>query len=86
MQNDAISRSALMDFARNHVGGTVDVNDIARFPALDVAQVMHRGQKTIFLRVDNLNDFQERRIVVDDNKSKGCFVFYLDGARMDGEV
>ena len=38
---DAISRSALLDFARNHVGGTVDVNDIARFPALDVAPVVH---------------------------------------------
>ena len=29
--SDLISRSALMKFALNHVGGTIDCNDIARF-------------------------------------------------------
>ena len=49
MENDLISRSALLDFAHNHIGGTVDCNDIARFPAVDAVEVVrcrdckHRG-------------------------------------------
>ena len=35
MNKDLISRSALLEFAHNHVGGTVDCNDIARFPSVD---------------------------------------------------
>lgn len=38
---DLISRSALLDLAHNHVGGIVDCNDIARFPAVD-AEPVHR--------------------------------------------
>lgn len=41
MENDLISRSALLDFAHNHVGGAVDCNDIARFPAVDAEPVRH---------------------------------------------
>ena len=41
MENDLISRSALLDFAHNHIGGTVDCNDIARFPAVDAVLVRH---------------------------------------------
>lgn len=40
MNNDLISRSALLEFAHNHVGGTVDCNDIARFPAVDAIEVV----------------------------------------------
>jgi hypothetical protein len=36
-----IDANALMDLARNHVGGTVDCNDIARFPTVDAAPVVH---------------------------------------------
>ena len=39
--NDLISRSALLELAHNHVGGTVDCNDIARFPAVDAEVVRH---------------------------------------------
>ena len=41
MNNDLISRSALLELAHNHVGGTVDCNDIARFPAVDAEAVRH---------------------------------------------
>lgn len=41
MNNDLISRSALLELAHNHVGGTVDCNDIARFPAVDAEVVRH---------------------------------------------
>ena len=37
---DLISRSALLELAHNHVGGTVDCNDIARFPAVDAVEVV----------------------------------------------
>ncbi len=39
--SDAISKTALLAFANNHVGGTIDCNDIARFPTMDVAPVVH---------------------------------------------
>ena len=39
MNNDLISRSALLELAHNHVGRTVDCNDIARFPAVDTEVV-----------------------------------------------
>ena len=38
--SDLISRSGLMELARNHIGGTVDCNDIARFPAVDAVEVV----------------------------------------------
>ena len=42
MQNsDLISRSALLEFARNHVGGVIDCNDIARFPLAAAEPVRH---------------------------------------------
>ena len=40
---DLISRDALLEFAHNHVNGTVDCNDIARFPAVD-AEPVRRGR------------------------------------------
>lgn len=39
--DDLISRAALMEYARNHVGHTIDCNDIARFPAVDAEPVRH---------------------------------------------
>ena len=39
--SDLISREALLEFAHNHVNGTVDCNDIARFPAVDADPVRH---------------------------------------------
>ena len=39
--SDLISREALMEYARNHVGHTIDCNDIARFPAVDAEPVRH---------------------------------------------
>ena len=42
-----IDANALMELARNHVGRTVDCNDIARFPILDYAPVRHGEWTTI---------------------------------------
>lgn len=39
--DDLISRAALLEFAHNHVNGTVDCNDIARFPAVDAEPVQY---------------------------------------------
>lgn len=41
MNGDLISREALLEFAHNHVGGTIDCNDIARFPAVDAVPMAH---------------------------------------------
>lgn len=38
--DDLISRKALLEFAHNHIGGTIDCNDIARFPASAAEPVM----------------------------------------------
>lgn len=40
MAKKYIERDALMDFANNHVNGIIDTNDIARFPAADVVEVV----------------------------------------------
>ena len=36
-----IDAAALMELARNHIGGTVDCNDIARFPTIEAEPVRH---------------------------------------------
>lgn len=36
-----IDAEALMGFARNHMDGKIDCNDIARFPAADALPVKH---------------------------------------------
>lgn len=40
MASDMISREALLDFAHNHINGTIDCNDIARFPGVDAVEVV----------------------------------------------
>lgn len=50
MNNDLISRSGLMELAKNHIGRTVDCNDIARFP-MAVAEPEHRA-KWLKRRID----------------------------------
>lgn len=40
--SDLIDRDALMKFAQNNIYGTVDCNDIARFPTVD-AEPVRRG-------------------------------------------
>ena len=52
MNNDLISRSALLELAHNHVGGTVDCNDIARFPAVD-AEVVRHGRWVLAIADDD---------------------------------
>ena len=39
--NDLISRNALLELAHNRVGGKIDCNDIARFPAMGAKPVRH---------------------------------------------
>lgn len=41
MTRDLISREAAMQLARNHIGHTIDINDIARLPAIDAVPVVH---------------------------------------------
>lgn len=41
MSGDLISREAAMALARNHIGRTIDCNDIARLPAVDAEPVRH---------------------------------------------
>lgn len=36
-----IDADALMELARNNINGTVDCNDIARFPTIDAEPVRH---------------------------------------------
>lgn len=68
MTNDLISRKALMQFAHNHINGTIDCNDIARFPAVDVAPAVHG--RWIY-RVNTEND---GRLSVTIECSEGCEV------------
>ena len=36
-----IDANALIEFARNHINGMIDCNDIARFPTIDAEPVRH---------------------------------------------
>lgn len=88
LNNDLISKSALLELAHNHVGGTVDCNDIARFPAVD-AEVVRHGRWEWNLPLDKL---------VSSYRCTACeFLGYgnrIDkfnycpncGARMDGDA
>lgn len=41
MSYDMIRRDALLEFARNHIDGKIDCNDIARFPYANAEPVRH---------------------------------------------
>jgi rubrerythrin len=43
MSYDMIRRDALLEFARNHIDGKIDCNDIARFPYAN-AKPVRRGR------------------------------------------
>ena len=90
MNNDLISRSALLELAHNHVGGTVDCNDIARFPAVDAEPVRHGRWEWAddgYLRcgectqkAPTTTQYQDEPIQTATNYCPNC------GARMDVEV
>lgn len=40
MNADLISRAALLEFSHNHIGGQINCNDIARFPAVNAVEVV----------------------------------------------
>ena len=44
--NDMISKTALLEFAHNHIGGMIDCNDIARFPTIEAKPVRHGVWRT----------------------------------------
>lgn len=80
-----IDADALMELARNHVNRTVDCNDIARFPSIDAAPVVHA------MWVDECDGYRNcsecgcehpirdaRGYLVDDEYCPAC------GAKMDG--
>ena len=76
-----IDANALMELARNHVGRTVDCNDIARFPILDYAPVRHGEweeviEKSIFgkrfLRCSNCKS--EQGLMIRFNYCPNCGV------------
>ncbi|MEA4869917.1 MAG: hypothetical protein VB062_04685 [Christensenella sp.] len=69
--NGYVSVDALMKYAHNHVGGTIDSNDIARFPRANVKEVSNEQQslEMIFdLPFDRLRELasaeREGRVVV----------------------
>lgn len=41
LETKLIDANALMEFARNHVNGMIDCNDIARFPTVAAESVRH---------------------------------------------
>lgn len=41
MSYDMIRRDGLLEFARNHIDGKIDCNDIARFPYANAEPVRH---------------------------------------------
>ena len=81
MSKKYIEREALIDFANNHKGNVIDTNDIARFPAADVAEVRHgKWIKTSYPEVHRCNVCDKP-----SNTSKGLHKYCPNcGAKMDG--
>ncbi|MBR3797204.1 MAG: hypothetical protein IKK34_14430 [Clostridia bacterium] len=85
--SDLISRSALIEFARNHFGGEIDCNDIARFPVVDAAPVVHARWEDdrMHYRCSNCSGLFTDNILfinsVDGDLPKYCPAC---GAKMDG--
>lgn len=48
-----IEREAVIVFANNHKGSTIDANDIARFPAADVVEVVRCKDCRYWSALDN---------------------------------
>lgn len=75
--SNLIDRDALMELARNHIDGTVDCNDIARFPTVDAEPVRRASW---ILERDEM-----RRIYTkcDNCKTCVCFTNYRNGMKVD---
>ena len=82
MNNDLISRSALLELAHNHVGGTVDCNDIARFPAVDAEVVRHGRWTRLGPNWYECSVCKARTAIFSGTK---CYCPNC-GAKMDGDV
>ena len=95
MASDLISREALLEFAHNHINGTIDCNDIARFPAVDAEPVRHgEWKRTQVRRNDEMhtlyvcsecNDYHGFRDDPGEHTFKENYHYCrLCGAKMDG--
>ena len=88
MSYDMIRRDGLLEFARNHIDGKIDCNDIARFPYANAEPVRHgRWIK------ENIRKKSYLRLCSDCGKiayfcGTGCSYKYCPhcGAKMDAEV
>lgn len=65
---DLISRAALLEFAHNHVNGTVDCNDIARFPAVDAEPVITGETSDGYHTFNELESEELERMDNDDKR------------------
>lgn len=77
-----IDADALMELARNHVGRTVDCNDIARFPAVDAAPVVHARWIHDINNLYGCSACLERETMSHKKMKRFC---PNCGAKMDGE-
>lgn len=89
-----IDADALMELAHNHINGTVDCNDIARFPTIEAKPVKHAqwildttypGKKKTIYFCSRCGHWQAHR----KNREPSMDAMYMRfcpecGARMDG--
>lgn len=67
-----IDADALIELARNHVGGMVDCNDIARFPTVDAVVLPCKDDDIVFV---NLFGQVLPFVVISTNLFKGTPIF-----------
>jgi hypothetical protein len=80
--SDLISRKSMLEFAHNHIGGRIDCNDIARFPAIEAEPVRH-GEwiKTVFTDTGKFAGYTCSECGLGARKK---FSYCHCGAKMDG--
>ena len=91
MENDLISRSALLDTLQNHFGQDLAYlgedlqycQEAVQFaPAVEAEPVRHEGIIT-HITTDDLDKYQGMIIVDEGEKSKFCAVYYADNPGWD---
>lgn len=72
-----IDANALMEFARNHINGMIDCNDIARFPTVETEPVRH-AENITFIDTDDVSKWKSRVMVCERSSHWGRLYYESD--------
>ena len=77
LETKLIDANALMEYARNHINGVIDCNDIARFPTVEAESVRHTENTTV-IGTDDVSEWKSRVMVCERNSHWGRLYYESD--------